>query len=378
MDRVCGTPCGGVELRVTLDVSAVPAQPAGAGRYVIEIARRLPSAVDTTLVTQRGDRTRWTNWSPRAEVVDSVPTNRVTRLGFEAWWLSRRGEARRTDIWHGPHYTMPHHLSHPAVVTIHDMTFFSHPQWHESTKAVFFRQAIRYASHHAAALICVSETTARDLREKFNPTMPVVVAPHGVDHERFRPRLDDEWPGELPTHRPYILFVGTVEPRKGLDVLLDAFRDIAIADSEVELWIAGQAGWKTSKWESQLASHPAASRIRRLGFVSDAALPIAMSRASCVVYPSRGEGFGLPVLEALACGAPVVTSAGTVMEEVAGGTARLAPVGDADALAHQIELALAESSGVRRDRQEAGIARAREFTWERSLALHLEAYRLAL
>ncbi len=126
---------------------------------------------------------------------------------------------------------------------------------------------------------------------------------------------------------PYVFFVGTIEPRKGLDVLLAAYRELASADADVELWLAGQAGWGVGAIEQLVVEHPYANRIKRLGFVDDDVLPALLRRARAVAYPSRGEGFGLPVLEAMACGSSVVTSAGTVMEEIAGNGARLVPIG---------------------------------------------------
>lgn len=368
-------------MRLGLDVSAVPPQVAGAGRYVVEIARRLPAlGVETTLVTRRSDARRWTEWSPEAHVVPLVPNARVPRLIYEAWRMGASASARGVDVWHAPHYTMPHRATVPVVVTVHDLTFFTNPEWHERTKVQFFRRAIRYAAAHADVLICVSDLTA-SLLDQFVPThAPVVVAPHGVDLERFSPveRDDDAVLATVGMAQvPYILFVGTVEPRKGLDVLLDAFRDIGSRDPSVQLCIAGQAGWGTHELSSRIEAHEFSSRIRRVGFVDDAALPALMRRASVVAYPSRGEGFGLPVLEALACGASVVTSRDTVMQEVAGDAALFAGIGDSEELASVLSDALTMAEFERVERSKSARRRAELFTWGASLEKHLGAYRLA-
>jgi len=369
-------------VRVALDVSAVPEHVAGAGRYVVEIARRLPGrGVATTLVSRRDDADRWRNWSPDATVAPLVPTHRASRLASEAWRLGRSDVARSAEVWHAPHYTMPHSGSTPTVVTIHDLTFFTHPQWHEAAKVAFFRRAIRYAAAHAAALICVSERTARELAAHAPGTAPVVVAPHGVDFTRFTPVGAND--GELlraaghDARRPYLLFVGTSEPRKGLDVLLDAFVRVAELDPDVELWLAGQAGWGESV-DDALSRHAHARRVRRLGYVDEALLPALMRASRAVVYPSRAEGFGLPVLEAMACGSMVVTSADTVMAEVAGEAARLVTVGDADDLAAALGEALGADDAERRRRGAAAAARASLFTWDASLDHHLRAYEIAM
>ena len=320
-------------MKLALDVSAVPPQVAGAGRYIVELARRLPErGVSTTLVTQRDDAERWAAWSPHAEVAPLVPRARIARLVNEAYLLGESAPARGSDLWHAPHYTMPRRRATPCVVTIHDLTFFTNPEWHERSKVAFFRRAINYSSRHARVLICVSAFSARLLEEILPAHAPIVVAPLGVELGTFQPDAsgDDALfeSHALPRDVPYLFFVGTVEPRKGLDVLLDAFTEVAKKFDHVELWLAGQAGWSTGPIETQIASHPYGARIRRLGFVDDALLPALYRQARVVAYPSRGEGFGLPVLEAMACGAMVVTTSETVMAEVSDGAAVLVPVGD--------------------------------------------------
>jgi len=280
-------------MRVALDTSAVPNQPAGAGRYVVELARRLPSrGIDTTLVTRRGDEERWHRYSPDARVSPLVPRARAARLLFEATRLGRTSVARDVDVWHGPHYTMPRRGSTPCVVTIHDMTFFTNPEWHERAKVLFFRRAIDYAARHARAIVSVSEYTARLIDELLEGHAPVIVAPLGVDLDRFG--LDATGDERvmtrygLRTDVEYFLFVGTFEPRKGIDVLLDAFSEVARENPRVELWLAGQHGWGISDVEAGLTTHAAAARIRRLGFVPDDALAPLLRGSRAAVYPSRG------------------------------------------------------------------------------------------
>ncbi len=369
-------------MKLALDASAVPNQPAGAGRYVVELARRLPGrGLDTTLVTRFGDEARWREYSPQAHVAARVPSARVSRLLYEATRLGTSDVARAADVWHGPHYTMPRHGSTPTVVTIHDMTFFTNPEWHERAKVAFFRRAISYAAVHARAIVSVSEYTARLIDELLQGHAPVVVAPLGVDLERFN--LDITGDEEslrrhgLHTDVDYFLFVGTFEPRKGIDVLLDAFIEVAEEHPEVELWLAGQHGWGVAEVESRLSTHQAAKRIRRLGFVPDDALAPLLRSARAAVYPSRGEGFGLPVLEALACGVPVVTSRDTVMEEIAGSAAILTAAGSARDLARAMLELLELSSEERAIGARRGRERAEGFTWARCVDQHLVAYHLA-
>ncbi len=363
-------------VRVALDVSAAPARLAGAGRYMAELVTHL-TEVDLEIVTRRNDESRWI--PVRGSVHGIVASPRPVRLLEEALWLGWSKPARQSDLWHGPHYTMPLVTRRPVVVTVHDMTFFSHPEWHEAAKVAFFRSAISRAARRAAAVVCVSEATASEFAD-LAPRAPVVVAPHGVDVVRFRPDADGD--GDILTRAgldrevPAIVFVGTLEPRKGVDTLVDAFANVARAHPEVELWLAGQPGWGLDV-DTLIASSPARERIRRLGFVDDELLAPLLRRADVVAYPSRGEGFGLPVLEALACGSPVVTTRGTVMEEVAGGCATLVHPGDARELADALS-ALLEAGRHDVHRAARGVARAREFTWERSARAHVTAYERAL
>lgn len=366
-------------MRLALDVSMVPSQIAGAGRYILELARRLPErGVNATLVTRRHDSERWQHWSPRAEISSIVPDHRVARLAYEAWRLGTSAPARGVDVWHGPHYTMPHRRSTATVVTIHDLTFFTNPEWHVRSKVQFFQRAINYAAHHADALISVSDFTSRQLDEFIPDHAPVIVAPHGVDLSTFNPdgSHDDEILRTfgLPLGVPFIFFVGTFEPRKGLDLLLRAFADVAAQFSEVELWLAGQIGWGLEEFDREVDDHPASTRIRRMGFVDEALLPTLLRRSRCVAYPSRGEGFGLPVLEALASGALVVTTRDTVMSEVADGTAELARVGDAKDLARALSRQLNLGDAERDLAAQRGRARAELFTWDASMDKHLMAY----
>ena len=364
-------------MRVTLDVSAVPARPAGAGRYIVELASRVAAEdVELSLVTQVHDGSRWAAWSPSATIVDVVPRARPARLLYEAFILGRN-ETSGGDVWHGPHYTMPRRSRIPTVVTFCDMTFFTNPEWHEKSKVMFFRRAMKYAARHADEIISISETTTRLIHEILQPTAPVATIPLGVDHSRFSTTNDGPSlsAAGLPDSTPYILFLGTWEPRKGLDVLLTAFSEIAAGDSDVELWLAGQSGWHTESTNSQIARHPFRDRIRPLGYVDDGLVPSLMRHARVVAYPSRGEGFGLPVLEALACGAEVVTTLGTVMEEVAGDTATFVPVGDADALAAAIAVSLHRGTDERITRAERSTRRAQLFTWDSTAAMHHDVYR---
>jgi glycosyltransferase involved in cell wall biosynthesis len=311
-----------------------------------------------------------------------VPEGRPARLVWEQARLGRRLRETDAEVHHGPHYTMAERAQLAQVVTIHDLTFLEHPEWHEKSKVVVFRRAIKVAARRATGLICVSGRTGEKLEELCGPVGRVFVIPHGVDHAQFRPQepeegSDEEALGRLGIRRPYIVFVGTLEPRKAVPELVAAFDRIADGDAEVSLVLVGGAGWGMGEIEKAIGSARHRDRVVRPGYVADRAVPALLRGAGVAVYPSVEEGFGLPALEALACGTPLVTTAGTAMAEVSGDAAVLVGAGAVGDLADAIEAQLAGGAEVEARRRQ-GLERARFYTWERCAARHREAYRWAI
>jgi len=357
-------------VRVALDASAIPDPPGGAGRYVLALAGELARRhdVDLTVVSRTGDAARWP-----PPVAAKAPALRPLRLGWEQVGLPRVVRELGVDVHHGPHYTAPLALGPPSVVTIHDLSFFTHPEWHQRTKVAFFRAAIRTSARHAAALVAVSAATADLLDQRVRPRVPVHVVPHGVDHSRYH--SDDAGDGaalaRAGVRPPYVVFVGTLEPRKDVPTLIRAFDRIAGARPDLSLVLAGAPGWGAGAVGAAVAGAAHGDRVRMTGYLPEADLPALLRQAAAVAYPSLEEGFGLPVIEALACGAPVVTTSGTVMEEVAAGAAFLAPPGDDFRLAGALEAAVEGDA----ERRELGFKVAARHTWEASAAAHAEVYR---
>jgi glycosyltransferase involved in cell wall biosynthesis len=276
---------------------------------------------------------------------------------------------------------MPARTRLPVVVTIHDLTFFDHPEWHQRSKVPVFRHAIRRAAARARALVCVSERTAALLAERVDVRGRVFVIPHGVDHDRFRPiapepTSDDSALQRAGVRRPYLLFLGTLEPRKAVPELVRAFAAVAPHHRDLTLVLAGRPGWGAQAVQRAVAESGMAGRVRLTGYVADDEVPALLRQAEAVAYPAHEEGFGLPALEALACGTALVTTTGTAMAELAREAALLVPPGDVGALAAAVDEAVAKGSAAQ-VRREQGLAIAAGYTWERSATAHVAAYRWA-
>ncbi|MFN2608184.1 MAG: glycosyltransferase family 4 protein [Acidimicrobiales bacterium] len=390
-------------VRVSLDATAVPARPAGAGRYVLDLAAALGARPDVslTVLCRSGDEARWRSdgvagpprtgaggdraLAARPLVLGRAPASRPLRLAWEQLRLPQVLARLPLDVHHGPHYTMPERATLPRVVTVHDLTLLEHPGWHQPAKVAFFRRAIRIAASRADAIVAVSAATAGRLTELLAPQAPVHVIPHGVDHARFRPRdpadadggvLDRAALRRIGARPPYVAFVGTLEPRKDVPTLVRAFDRLASARPGLTLVLAGGRGWGARAVEAAVAAAMHGHRVRLAGYVSEEQKAALLRNAAVVAYPSLQEGFGLPALEAMACGASLVTTTGSAMAEVTADAALLVAPGDARALAEALEAAMAGGADVARRRQR-GFEAAAGYTWARSAASHVEVYRSA-
>jgi glycosyltransferase involved in cell wall biosynthesis len=382
---------GEARLRLSLDVSAVPDRPVGAGQYTVQLASALAARDDLELVLfgRRGDAGRWATAAHGARVRNEAPRPRPLRLAWEQGRLPGLLARERVDVHHGPHYTMPERARLPVVVTVHDLSFFEEPAWHQRSKVVVFRRAIRIAARRARAVVCPSRVMAEQLARWCRVDAAVFVAPHGVDTVRFRPEEPTTGydaarlaaiDGRLSDDRPLLVFVGTIEPRKNLPGLVDAFARVAGSRRDTLLVLAGGPGWGTGDVHRAIERAGIGHQVVRTGYVSDEDVPVLLRSARVAVYPAFYEGFGLPALEALACGAPLVTTAGTAMAEVAGGVAVLVEPRDtaglADALAAELDHGPA-SAAADPARRRRGIELASHRTWTASAARHMEAYRYA-
>ena len=371
-------------MRLLIDATAIPADRGGVGRYVDALLPALAAqGVDLVVACQDRDAGTTAALVPGAEVVAAPAraASRPVRMAWEQVGLPRLVRSTRADVLHSPHYTMPLAPGAPVVVTLHDATFFSHPELHSPLKARFFRSAIRFAVRRAAALVVPSAAT-RDEVERFAGGTPSEfhVAFHGVDTEIFHPVGPVERERVRTSlglgDQSYVGFLGTLEPRKNTPALIRAWvRAVEGLERPPALVLAGGPGWDTGV-DPAAAEVPDHLTLLRPGYLPLGDLAAFLSGAEVLAYPSLGEGFGLPVLEAMACGAAVLTTRELSLPEVGGDAVAYCGT-DEDSIAEGLRSLLADAS--RRDElSAAAVARAAGFTWEQAARVHIGAYEAAL
>ncbi len=372
-----------MEPRVLVDATAVPADRGALGRYVDGLVAALAAAgADLAVACQRADEERYAKLVPSAQIV-AGPTaiaHRPARLAWEQTGLPLVAQQVGADVLHSPHYTMPLRAGVPVVVTVHDLTFFTEPDAHNPVTATFFKSAIRTAARRATRLLVPSKATRDELVRVLgaDPTR-IDVAYHGVDHSLFhRPDAAQrqQVSERLGLHgRPYVAYLGGLEPRKNVPALITGWA-AAVADmaDPPALVLGGGSGW-SEEVDEAVAAVPAHLRLVRPGYLRFRDLPGFLGGALLVACPSKGEGFGLPVLEAMACGVPVLTTHRTSLPEV-GGDAVAYTEPDAGSIRDALRGLLADPQR-REALAAAGYARAQEFTWAASAEAHIASYQRA-
>lgn len=373
---------------VALDATAVPPVRGGVARYLDQLvgplAEQLVADSGTLhIICQQRDAQTYSDAAPDAVVVPLSTRfgRRAARLAWEQTGLPVLLRRLGVQVLHSPHYTMPTSSPVPVVVTLHDATFFSAPQAHLAVKRRFFRAWIRYSTRHAAVCLVPARTVADELiRVTHAPPALFEVAYHGVDRSVFHP----PHPAEMKAFRElldvsptdqWIAFLGTLEPRKNVPALVRGYVNAFVGRPDPPILIlAGADGWDAGV-AAALRAVPQSLRVLRAGRLPDTALAALLGGSELSCYPSLGEGFGLPVLEAMACGGATLTTRRAPMPEIAGDAAAYTDVDSASigrAMARLIE-----DSRARERLRLAGRRRADEFSWTNSATAHVRAYRRA-
>jgi glycosyltransferase involved in cell wall biosynthesis len=339
--------------------------PGGIGRYVEGLVGALPEAGVEVVTFAAGSHAP----GARPGVVEHVD------LGvpgppwrYEMWHRWRRPRIPvEADVIHAPSLAVPPAGGTPLVVTVHDVAFLRHPEVFTARGVAFHRRGLAIAHREAAAIITVSEFTRDELvRTGFDPAR-IHLAPLGIGLEPPAPDAElDARLLEVGVTLPFVLSVGTIEPRKGLDTLAAAFTRVRRDQPDLMLALAGAQGWLEVPGLD-------APGIRRLGKVDEATLDALYRRAMLCALPSRYEGFGLPALEAMGRGCPVIASDATALPGVVGDAGVLVPPGDVNRWTAALRDVLGDDRA-RADLSARGTARATTFTWDATARAHRETF----
>jgi len=259
-------------------------------------------------------------------------------------------------------------LTVPFVYVVHDVSFMTVPECHKRGKKTVFQLFFSKTLHNADRIVCVSEYTQEQLRKYFPvDKKKLAVIPEGVE-EQFRPGMHPETLDEVRQKyglpKAFLLYVGTVEPRKNLERLFHAYSRFSV-NIGIPLYIAGSIGWRTKgilELHRRLSLHES---VKFLGYVPDEDLPALYNAATAFVYVSKDEGFGLPPLEAMSCGTPVLISDAESLREIAGDAALVASAADVDAIGEGL-VKIAGDAGLRSDLAKKGLQRAQAYTWDKT------------
>lgn len=375
-------------MKLILNVDAITHPLTGIGQYALRLARRLRShpAIEETRFYSAY---RWLE-DPEQVLAANRPIARIRRwIPFKPLALNLYGAARsRAFLWqtrplkdyilHSPNYILLP-FDGPAVSTIHDLSHIHYPQHHPRERILFMERHMPRTLAQASAIICDSEFIRQEIIGILKvPPQKVITVPLGVD-DAFHPRDPLSLRPVLDRYhlmgQPYLLAVSTLEPRKNLPRLLAAYAQLPHAlRIQHPLALVGAKGWLNTELERQLAPLERTGQIRRLGYVPEEDLHALYAGAHAFAYPSLYEGFGLPLLEAMASGIPALSSNCSSLPEVAGDAAMLIDPQDLDALAAGLKRLLCDEVW-RAEARARGLAQAQRFSWKRCVEETINVYR---
>lgn len=322
------------------------------------------------------------SWEDTADLVLHRHLRMPTRLLYKIWDATGRPRVDKmlegVDIYHATNYFLPPVEAARTVTTIYDLSFLRNPAWCSPKIVGPFSEGVKRFAHAADAILTCSEATKVDTVTLLGIHPEKVHVVYGAVDKMFedieRPQAVDLLVTEYSLRQPYLLYVGTLEPRKNIDGMLRAFAQIA-DDIPHTLVIVGGVGWNMDGLDQRIETLGLKRRVRRMGYLSRRAhLPAFYAAAEAFLFPSFYEGFGLPVLEAMTAGCPVITSRTSSLPEVGGDAARYVDPHDVDELAAMI-LKVATTERLRESMSIMGQAQAQKFSWHTSATHTLDVYR---
>lgn len=376
-------------MRIALNARILRAPRTGIGQYLSELVLALADQPD--IQTTLFDGFKWRQDLPNAAQPRSLPrTERIKRWVPFAYTLRRLFEQHRfnsglkhqkIDVYHDPSL-WPLHFDGPTVITVHDLTHLEYPDTQPKDRLREIERQLPHSLQSAQQILVDSQFIADELMRHFQLSpQRISIAPLGFA-ARFHPRTPEALAPELTalklTAGQYLLCVGTLEPRKNIALALRAHAQLPQSHrSRFPLLIVGMAGWKMNHLSKELDRALKSGNVRVLGYQSDTTVAALTAGARLMLFPSRYEGFGLPVLESMASGTPVMLAPQSAMPEVAGAAGIYAPQDDVDIWAQTLRCYLDDDQALEAHRV-LGLQRAQLFSWQRCAALTADVYRQAL
>ncbi len=355
---------------------------AGINWYIYNLLRYLPQVARRYRYTAFLSERRFSPEPPLSVYLTRLPTVRApVRIFWEQVIQPLALRKAKVDLLHAMAFVSPLLQPCPTVVTVYDLSFLRFPESFRPLNRFYLRRFTTWSVRRARRVIAISESTRQDvIRWLGKPSEQVDVVPCGVD-ERFYPRdaaTVETFRREKGLPPRFILFLGTLEPRKNVVSLLEAYaRLVASGESCPALIVAGAKGWFYEEVFAAVERLDLADRVGFPGYIPEEEKPLWYNAAEFFVYPSLFEGFGLPPLEAMACGAPVIVCDTSSLPEVVGEAGIRVPPGDVTALAEAMAAMLCDSVG-RADCRERGLARAARFSWHETARQTVRVYERAL
>jgi len=382
-------------MKVIISVDSVKFPLTGIGRYTYELVTRLQSQADTDLlllangsllrelplINKKAQAAKEVTPGIKHWLYGKLRANYLAVYVFHAlrtFKVQRLLQPHEDAVFHGPNYYLPE-FNGPCVASFHDLSIFTLPHYHPPERVRFMRRELMLTLKRASMLITGSEYTKNEIVTLLGyPADSIRVIPLACSAD-FHPRQAVQTEQCLKRlglqHGAYTLFTGTIEPRKNIDALLDAYSALPSAmRSQFPLVIVGFRGWQSEKLHERIEAAERAGWVRYLGYVADEDLPLLFAGARLFVFPSHYEGFGLPVLEAMASGVPVVCSNSSSLPEVVGDAALMCNHDDIEGLQLLVVKALADE-GWRVDAIMKGLRQAAGFSWDKCAAETMAVYR---
>jgi glycosyltransferase involved in cell wall biosynthesis len=368
------------KIRIAFDATSLQRNKMGAGVYIFQLLSALaivdqnnlyyiftsPENIETIGIKQ-------SNFN----FIPVILLNRIARIAWEQTALPLQIINLKIDVLHSPHYTTPIIKNCKSVVTFHDMTFYLFPEMHEKSKVILFKSMIQYSSLATDKIISVSQSTSTDIAKILNIAPTKICTVLSAANPKYilqdTNHIEQVCSKYSLIQKRYLLFVGALEPRKNIPLLIKAYSKLVKEFPNIPLVIVGKKGWMYQSIFELVESLDISSEVKFLGYVDEDDLVTLYSGAKVFIYPSTYEGFGFPVLEAMQCGTPVITSNTSSLPELTGDSALLINPNNVDDLLTAMRSILINDS-LAKELSVKGLSRATLFTWKNTAIQTLNIY----